>query len=1100
MHEQEIRESESRKASGVDQTIPNEYYYRINTYGNGNLLTKQFYYNYKTNPAIIGDKTANDNIYAFPFQMGNYIAVISKRKGLKFVDVRQSIDLGGNGVVSGGNAVGGAPGGTLASGGGMGGSTNTSSQLSNSLSYSNTISDSSSNWNGLRSFKKDFDYTHGGQFVYRKMMYESQPDVSIAQAGAVSPNSIGMQMSQQYHNTARYFGIYGFLGGSALESLGGQPYTGSKKPTIASAENITSPSRWLYEDINPGGVSPLGFEFSEIFRRFLTHNPNTHMELNPIPNMVSSWMPGASYMQNFHEGDPYVKGPNFERRIEGKLYEQLHNIDINSMWIGPSTLSKSSEDIYRHFTNQQAVIDEQSSYKMEAGNKLHKEIEAELVQNGMASKSEVAFQNKDMRVNGFIDVVNQNNEPIEIKTLSENRWRQLLENGSPFEEHEEQVMFYMNELKAKQGQLLYVRQSDPKERISYAIQYNQDTVNKMKQKLDDVRSRIQYEVKNHMIPRGELYPDIQKLSILGDVAPWSTEYWMMLRKLKNKETTTSDDMDKIQRIEHNANEVRRRNEFTNYAYNSNNVKKKVKIDSKTGILDFTAEGENHPFRIVGMDIRDAKHDEAIAYLQEKLAPGNEVGVEYSSDEYSRYSQDIGNPVRAVVKVGGKDIAEDMINKGLAIRNQEFQLSKSSKSIVDRGIWGGIEQIGHMPIPFLHTKLMNWETALESYKRHKVYAPGWQKWTNPIGDFIIPTIQSYGQENPIVGVTMGAGLGAILAKNGYRNKGALIGGGIVAAASTLMSLGSFGADKWVPGRTAEERDMKEYFDKLQYMKYSGLYERTREKIKKEGHYDIGARLDEIEAAGRKRNDLDALIRTKSIKDAGIFASLTNQLKQMDAEDAERKLKRLPPLYGLTHLNPTEALAAFYRKKMKQTMYGADPRGSLADVMAALPKDERPYFSEFLKAPGNERKEIWRVAPQYMKKFLAPYYGIEQPGEVPLEQYFKNHYLPKEDWIGWSDQSDMEGYKMQTFVDKGFSPEEAGFFPEEQVRYSQYPHLKYNGGNNVGIESQVHTILQGMGLQNITLNAIKVPADSPSNSININIQSNRKDEINSAVDNM
>jgi hypothetical protein len=330
--------------------------------------------------------------------------------------------------------------------------------------------------------------------------------------------------------------------------------------------------------------------------------------------------------------------------------------------------------------------------------------------------------------------------------------------------------------------------------------------------------------------------------------------------------------------------------------------------------------------------------------------------------------------------------------------------------------------------------MNWETALESYKRHKVYAPGWQKWTNPIGDFIIPTIQSYGQENPIVGVTMGAGLGAILAKNGYRNKGALIGGGIVAAASTLMSLGSFGADKWVPGRTAEERDMKEYFDKLQYMKYSGLYERTREKIKKEGHYDIGARLDEIEAAGRKRNDLDALIRTKSIKDAGIFASLTNQLKQMDAEDAERKLKRLPPLYGLTHLNPTEALAAFYRKKMKQTMYGADPRGSLADVMAALPKDERPYFSEFLKAPGNERKEIWRVAPQYMKKFLAPYYGIEQPGEVPLEQYFKNHYLPKEDWIGWSDQSDMEGYKMQTFVDKGFSPEEAGFFPEEQVRYS------------------------------------------------------------------
>lgn len=87
-----------------------------------------------------------------------------------------------------------------------------------------------------------------------------------------------------------------------------------------------------FEDLNIGGFPG---DFSELARRFIPNLPyyDPYREVNPIPNIMPSWMPGADYFVNFREGDPYTKIPMGEARLPGGGFARLNRADVLRSWI-----------------------------------------------------------------------------------------------------------------------------------------------------------------------------------------------------------------------------------------------------------------------------------------------------------------------------------------------------------------------------------------------------------------------------------------------------------------------------------------------------------------------------------------------------------------------------------------------------------------------------------------------------------------------------------------------------------------------------------------------------------------------------------------------
>jgi hypothetical protein len=128
------------------------------------------------------------------------------------------------------------------------------------------------------------------------------------------------------------------------------------------------------------------------------------------------------------------------------------------------------------------------------------------------------------------------------------------------------------------------------------------------------------------------------------------------------------------------------------------------------------------------------------------------------------------------------------------------------------------------------------------------------------------------------------------------------------------------------------------------------------------------------------------------------------------------------------------AAFaYSRKAEYTMYGADPFGTVEDIMKVLPGGERPYFKDFLEASSNEEKsQILQITPEYTRKFylgqwqkqiysaLAMKGGLNSDEQAAVQQIEATRALEGET-VGedtWDDyQSDQfwGGVKQNTFPD-------------------------------------------------------------------------------------
>ena len=429
----------------------------------------------------------------------------------------------------------------------------------------------------------------------------------------------------------------------------------------------------------------------------------------------------------------------------------------------------------------------------------------------------------------------------------------------------------------------------------------------------------------------------------------------------------------------------------------------------------------------------------------------------------------------------------------------------------------------------------------------------------------------------------------------RSKYAAYGAAAGVLASGMISEND-GRDHWTPERVKKKWELEDYFDRLTYIKYMGLYHRAAEKAKDEEGIDLEQIFEEQKEWKERRKEilensnidpgsLYQLLRRTVVKDInllkrnmlpgddgqnhrfefddgfsindlpgvrnGIFHSeeLTeeerlftlNALATIGAKYAkpgstrapeDRDMTQLtafehaygvkiPDFYEVHHIvefadngpdNPANMIALhpndhlyitevqrgaaagdfeaakigartalrvgeygraalLYKQAAESTMYGLQADARWTDVVKALPKYERDYFTEFMKEKDpDKQEEILKIASPFVRRALKQVWGMdyEEDKGPDNEEYFQSHNLPNFMWEGWDPDSDLNKIKAKTIRNEGMLFSDFGIY-ESTYRDQEVinaPNLSLKGGDDpITVQTNLAAALSGLGLTGV-----------------------------------
>ena len=218
----------------------------------------------------------------------------------------------------------------------------------------------------------------------------------------------------------------------------------------------------------------------------------------------------------------------------------------------------------------------------------------------------------------------------------------------------------------------------------------------------------------------------------------------------------------------------------------------------------------------------------------------------------------------------------------------------------------------------------------------------------------------------------------------------------------------GDDKnWIPDRTKEKWEVQEYFDRLTYLKYMGLYHMAAERAKDEEDVDIEDLLERNAKQEEKRQA--QLGRMKSIKEA-LRKTPDSPERQYLMDILNNKINALAAQTSIVTGGEWTHTALIYRQAAQNTMTALKPGASWSQIVTALPTNDREYFMEFVKERNPEkRQEIMRTVSPQLRKALNLAWGrtTEEPDiDEENENFFSSHVLPSGAWIGWRPDIDLK----------------------------------------------------------------------------------------------
>lgn len=281
----------------------------------------------------------------------------------------------------------------------------------------------------------------------------------------------------------------------------------------------------------------------------------------------------------------------------------------------------------------------------------------------------------------------------------------------------------------------------------------------------------------------------------------------------------------------------------------------------------------------------------------------------------------------------------------------------------------------------------------------------------------------------------------------------------------------GNEEWKPERTKKRWAMEDYFDRLTYLKYKGLYEEAAKRAKDEEGFDVEKYVKESKEADDKAKKKQEYYQ--SLKDRLKRNSRNQPLQKAYLKLLSKEKNAVEEDKVIQNVGQWGRTAMLYRKAMNSTMYGLNENSSWGEMVSALPQNDREFFMEFVKEkdPDKRQKILDTVSPQ-LKKALQMAWKMDLDEEETNEEYFTKHKLPDYKWAGWRPDVDMQGIEAKTIKNEGATLSDYGLYEStldtpsanlfgDDLKFSNYSESKST------VEDNLKYILKGQGLKDVDI---------------------------------
>jgi hypothetical protein len=179
---------------------------------------------------------------------------------------------------------------------------------------------------------------------------------------------------------------------------------------------------------------------------------------------------------------------------------------------------------------------------------------------------------------------------------------------------------------------------------------------------------------------------------------------------------------------------------------------------------------------------------------------------------------------------------------------------------------------------------------------------------------------------------------------------------------------------------------------------------------------------------------------------------------------------------------------YKLMASGTRAGVNPQGNPLGIYWSLPESERKFFNAFAHAKSTqERDRILEMVPADQRVLYETVWSrmdSGDPGMFPgsptsyddayltqqyysIQGYFQDKPLPKEDWVGWHEDVDMEDIKVKYVDERGRELQDYGLWEKQlqKVMRQQFlegstDFLHDSGGVGNGMRAQLAGNIHGM----------------------------------------
>lgn len=745
-----------------------------------------------------------------------------------------------------------------------------------------------------------------------------------------------------------------------------------------------------------------GGDFMEIARRFFPHENHDIEQINPLRNTMPLWLPGR-----FQQGDPYTKVTKGEARLPGAGYEALNRLH-------PDKYGRyGAWDRYKILADVSPGSDEYKTWKKIAKNEygsnpLFKKDMAQIEKRVTAQSTDHQFYNykflgKDMKnQHAVIDTVSNTG----TFTVVGSDQQYVLAGVKPLQDENKQS--YVHEF-LKSGMMVDLEYENNKYRsrdkngaIVTLVKFGSESISK--QMWEQGKAK---EKDNKETLADELFAASDSNMVMGHV--WEAIGHVQLPYLHNKFLRIDSPMESYKKEQVYG---------TNFSTWDHPIKGFIIPAFQTGW------GKGMIAQGVGI----------ASWMWSNKA--REKGLEGISKYASHAAFAFTNPYALIGGVIG----------GLPRMNWGSHASMwNSKNGANIAATIGIIGYGfaHLNNPFLSAA----NFGIAGYavaKQLKV----------PATEF--PSISKLLKISEEEGKVIGG------------EKGALLGAGVGLVLSAMKNPGfslNQLTDKYIPGRTKKKWEVEEYFDRLEYIKYTNLYNQAARLAKRKDGVDIKRIVNKYEY-NRDRNDkaIAKLMKQKERADKYMIdESAKAQLKS--TIDVEIYKLQTPEQYYSMGKYTKAALA--YKKAADTTIYGLNKHSSQADVLRALPKYDRDYFMEFAKEKDpHERKKILKYISPYKRKALEVMWGEKVEKQKSNKDFFSNHNLPNMFWSGWRADMDLDNIKMKTIENEGMLLSDFGYYEsaKNEPAYQQSPSINniHAAPSPLALQRDMLSLLNGVGL--------------------------------------